>query len=179
MIACPGGAIEEVDMPVGKVTVSHPEMKLTLVTGILDEGAIQSVAVIRAAKKKGGDTGWIIYDASPGTSCPVVETLEGAEFCILVTESTPFGLHDLALAYDLTVRMGIPSGVVINRSDGNDDEAQRFCREQRIPVLVTIPFDRRIAEVQGSGNLISRVDPSWKDRFFTLAQDCLKLREGT
>jgi MinD superfamily P-loop ATPase len=108
----------------------------------------------------------------------VVETLEGAEFCILVTESTPFGLHDLALAFDLTMQMGIASGVVINRSDGRDEEAQRFCREHNIPVLATIPFDRRIAEVQGSGNLIARIDPSWKDRFFALAQDCLALLEG-
>jgi MinD superfamily P-loop ATPase len=166
-------------MPVGTITVSHPEKNLTLVTGTLNEGAIQSVAVIRAAKVMAGNTGWIIYDASPGTSCPVVETLEGTEFCILVTESTPFGLHDLALALDVTMQMGIPSGVVINRSDGKDEKAQQFCREHKIPVLATIPFDRRIAEVQGSGNLIARIDPSWKDRFSALAKDCLALWEGS
>jgi MinD superfamily P-loop ATPase len=176
MIACPAGAIEEADMPVGTITVSHHGANLTLVTGRLNEGAVQSVAVIRAARRMAGNEGWIICDASPGTSCPVVETLEGAEFCILVTESTPFGLHDLALALDLTREMGIPCGVVINRSDGKDDEAERFCREQQIPVLATIPFDRRIAQVQGSGNLIARVDPFWNDRFFALAQDCLAYR---
>jgi MinD superfamily P-loop ATPase len=179
MIACPAGAIEEADMPVGTITVSHPEKNLTLVTGTLNEGAIQSVAVIRAAKMMAGNTGWIIYDASPGTSCPVVETLEGAEFCILVTESTPFGLHDLALALDVTMQMGILSGVVINRSDGRDEKAQLFCREHKIPVLATIPFDRRIAEVQGSGNLIARIDPFWKDRFSALAKDCLAFWEGS
>lgn len=178
VIACPAGAVEEADMPVGTITVSHPGANLTLVTGTLNEGAVQSVAVIRAARRMAGDEGWIISDASPGISCPVVETLEGSEFCILVTESSPFGLHDLALALDLTRELGIPSGVVINRSDGRDEETLHFCRKEHLPVLATIPFDRRIAEVQGGGDLIARLDPSWKDRFSALAQDCLAVWES-
>jgi len=177
-IACPAGAITELPRPIGTITGRMISPSLHLVTGTLNEGEVLAVKVIRAAKETAGTGGWVIFDASPGTSCPVVETLQGSDFCILVTESTPFGLHDLALAYDVTSQMGIPSGVIINRSDGKDEAAHRFCDEKGIPVLAVIPFDRKIAEIQGSGDLISRRDPSWKERFCAIGRACRSLVEG-
>jgi MinD superfamily P-loop ATPase len=177
-IACPVGAIAEGPRPIGTVTGRTISPSLHLVTGTLNEGEVLAVKAIREAKKAAGTGGWVIFDASPGTSCPVVETLEGSDFCLLVTESTPFGLHDLALSYDVTSQMGIPSGVIINRSDGKDEAAHRFCDEMEIPVLAVIPFERRIAEIQDSGDLISRRDPSWKDRFCAVGRACRSLVEG-
>jgi MinD superfamily P-loop ATPase len=177
-IVCPVGAIAEVPRPIGTVTGRTISPSLHLVTGTLNEGEVLAVKAIREAKKAAGTGGWVIFDASPGTSCPVVETLEGSDFCLLVTESTPFGLHDLALAYDVTSQLGIPSGVIINRSDGKDEAAHRFCDEMEIPVLAVIPFERRIAEIQDSGDLISRRDPSWKDRFCAVGRACRSLVEG-
>lgn len=177
-IVCPVGAIAEVPRPIGTVTGRTISPSLHLVTGTLNEGEVLAVKAIREAKKAAGTGGWVIFDASPGTSCPVVETLEGSDFCLLVTESTPFGLHDLALAYDVTSQLGIPSGVIINRSDGKDEAAHRFCDEMEIPVLAVIPFERRIAEIQDSGDLISRRNPPWKDRFCAIGRACRSLVEG-
>ena len=177
-IACPAGAITEIPRPIGTITRRVISPSLRLVTGTLNEGEVLAVKVIREAKETAGTGGWVIFDASPGTSCPVVETLGGSDFCILVTESTPFGLHDLALAYDVTSQMDIPSGVIINRSDGKDEAAHRFCDEKGIPVLAVIPFERKIAEIQGSGDLISRRDPLWNDRFSAIGRACRSLVEG-
>lgn len=176
--ACPTGAISEIPRAIGTVTRQSISPTLTLITGTLNEGEVLTVKVIKDAKIAAGTTGWIIFDSSPGTSCPVIETLEGSDFCILVTESTPFGLHDLSLAHEVTSLKGIPSGVVINRSDGKDEAARKFCLEKRIPVLAIIPFEREIAEIQGSGDLISRQDPAWKERFCDLARECRSLAGG-
>ncbi|NYT08108.1 MAG: P-loop NTPase [Methanomicrobiales archaeon] len=177
-IVCPAGAITETPRPIGRITTRGISPSLHLVTGTLSEGEVLAVKVIREAKEAAGTGEWVIFDASPGTSCPVVETLEGSDFCILVTESTPFGLHDLALAHDVTIQTGIPSGVVINRSDGKDEAAHRFCEEHEIPVLAVIPFERKIAEIQGSGDLISRRNAAWYDRFQSIGRLCRSLVEG-
>jgi len=95
-----------------------------------------------------------------------------------VTESTPFGLHNLELAYTVTSGMEIPVGVVINQSDGKDKETRQFCDEQGSLFLSTIPFERRIAEIQGSGDLISRRDPCWKEQFIALGRACQSRMEG-
>jgi MinD superfamily P-loop ATPase len=177
-IACPAGAITEIARTIGTVTERSLLPDLRLITGTLNEGEVLVMKAIRVVKHRAGTEGWVIFDSSPGTSCPVVETLEGSDFCILITESTPFGLHDLALAHDVTSGMGIPSGVVINRSDGKDEAMRQFCDERRIQVLAVIPFERRIAEIQGSGDLIARRDPAWKERFCDLARACRSLAES-
>jgi len=110
----------------------------------------------------------ILYDASPGIACPVIETLEGSDFCLLVTESTPFGLHDLRLAVEVAETLGIPAGIVINRSDGEDAATVAFAQEHNLPILMTIPFSREIAAVQNRGGLIGRDLPGWEERFTDL-----------
>jgi MinD superfamily P-loop ATPase len=135
------------------------------VSGVLNEGEVQAPTVIRAAKMLGEGHPLAVYDASPGIACPVIETLEGSDACVLVTESTPFGLHDLSLAAEVVERIGIPAGVVINRSDGEDGPTVAFCREHDLPILMTIPFSREIAAVQNRGGLICRDLPGWKERF--------------
>ena len=164
-LVCPQGAIREVPRTIGRVTCSRPLPRLTLISGVLNEGEVQAPAVIRAAKRSAEGHPLTIYDASPGIACPVIETLEGSDACILVTESTPFGLHDLRLAVEVAETLGIPAGVVINRSDGQDEETVAFCREHGLPVLMTIPFSREIAAVQNRGGLISRDLPGWEERF--------------
>jgi MinD superfamily P-loop ATPase len=159
------GAITEKPRIIGRIETKEPYPGLTLISGVLNEGEIQAPFVIRAAKKEAEGNPLIIYDASPGIGCPVIETLEGCDAAILVTEPTPFGLHDLLLAFEVTEMLGIPSGVVINRDGTDDDQVQRVCREHNIPVFMTIPFDREIARIQNSGELITRVQPEWKQEF--------------
>ncbi|KDE55839.1 ATP-binding protein [Methanoculleus sp. MH98A] len=174
-LVCPQGAIREVPRTIGRVACSCPLSRLTLVSGVLNEGEVMAPTVIRAAKMLAEGHPLILYDASPGIACPVIETLEGVDACILVTESTPFGLHDLRLAAEVVESTGIPAGVVINRSDGRDEETLDFCRERGLPILMTIPFSREIAAIQNRGGLICRDLPGWEERFADLFEAVVKI----
>ena len=119
---------------------------ITLIQGRLDVGVAMAPPLIRAVKARLQNGMPAILDAPPGTSCPVIATLRGADFVVLVTEPTPFGLHDLKLAVDMVRELRIPFGVVVNRVGIGDDRVHVFCREEGIPILLEIPDDRRIAE---------------------------------
>lgn len=177
-IVCPIGAISTMKRQIGVVQIRKPTSGLTLITGLLQEGEVQAPPVIRMAKDQAEGHPLILYDASPGIACPVIETLDGVDFCIFVTESTPFGIHDLRLAYGVAEELGIPAGVVINRSDGDDEIIRDFCTEHLLPILLTIPFDRTIAAIQNKGNLIARELPEWRERFIELFESVNRVKEG-
>jgi MinD superfamily P-loop ATPase len=109
-----------------------------------------------------------IIDAPPGTSCPVIASMRDADFILLVTEPTPFGLHDLKLAVGAVGILGIPCGLVINRSDMGDDRLREYAGAEGIPILMEIPFDRKIAESYSRGELLVDVRPEWKEKFLRL-----------
>jgi len=106
-----------------------------------------------------------IIDAPPGTSCPVIAAMKGADFVLMVTEPTPFGLHDLRLAVGAVRLLGIPHGLVINRSDMGDDDVRTYAQAEKLPILMEIPFDRGIAEAYSRGDLMVEVMPEWRDAF--------------
>jgi len=174
-LVCPKNAIREGPHRIGTLATSAPLPGLKLISGTLDTGSPHAVPVIREVKKEAAGDPLVILDTAPGTSCPVVETLDGCDACILVTESTPFGLHDLQLAADVAARLGIPAGIVINRSDGKDDETLRFCIDHDLEVVMTIPFDREIAAIQSRGDLLCRERPEWQKDFCALYAKCRAL----
>lgn len=178
MLVCLNDAIHEEPKRIGTVAISTPLPHLKLISGMLDTGNPHAVPVIRSAKKLAAGDPLVICDSAPGTSCPVVEALDGCDICILVTESTPFGLHDLRLAVDVADRLGIPTGIVINRSDGKDQEIIDFCRVQDLEVMMTIPFDREIAAIQSRGNILCQVQPTWQNEFTGLFMKCRDLCKG-
>ena len=177
-VVCPPKAITMVPREVGVVRVQEPSPTLILISGVLNGGEVQAPPVINSAKKRAEREALVIYDASPGIACPVIETLEGSDFCLLVTESTPFGLHDLELATGVTEEMGIPAGVVINRSDGRDELINDFCAQRGLPVLMTIPFDRHIAAVQNIGGLMALEISGWDVEFLKLYTDIVTMMEA-
>jgi MinD superfamily P-loop ATPase len=139
--------------------------------GILNIGEAMAVPVIRELKKRiGEDSGRIvILDASPGTSCPVVETMRGADFVLMVTEPTPFGLHDLRLAVEVARHeLGLPVGVVINRDGVGDRGVEDYCTAENIPILMRIPLDRRIAEAYSEGISMVEALPEYREQFVEL-----------
>lgn len=167
-LVCPRGAIHEAGRRVGVVETREVD-GITLVQGRLDVGVAMVPPLIRVVKsrlKNGGMT--VILDAPPGTSCPVIATLRGSDFVLLVTEPTPFGLHDLRLAVDMVRELGLPFGVVVNRMGIGDNRVHLFCREQEIPILLEIPDDRRIAEAYSRGELIVEALPEYHSQFATL-----------
>ncbi len=178
-LACPEGAITEFPRKIGMIRQSTPSPSLTVISGILDEGEIAAPEVIKTAKEAGEWDGISILDGPPGTACPVIETMEGADVCILVTESTPSGLADLRRAARLAETMGIPRGIVINRSDGKDGPTLAFCKEEGLPILLTIPFDREIAAIHNRGAILCAEKKEWKDKFVRLYEDTLAIAGGT
>ena len=109
-----------------------------------------------------------IIDAPPGTSCPVIASMKDTDFVLLVTEPTPFGLHDLKLAVGAVDILNIPRGLIINRSDLGNDQVREYARTLDLPILMEIPFDRQIAEAYSRGNMIVDVMPEWKAKFLDL-----------
>jgi len=131
---------------------------LTLVESRLDVGVEQAVPLIRQTHalvdENYSDIQIQIIDCPPGTSCPVVAATKNANYVLLVTEPTPFGLNDLKLAVETIRKINKPSGVVINRFDIGNDAVERYCEREQIPILAKIPFDRKIAEGYSNGELV-------------------------
>lgn len=174
---CPTQAIREVERRIG-VLETYEAGDITLIQGIMDVGVAMAPPLIREVKSTGREGVPAILDAPPGTSCPVITTIRGADCVVLVTEPTPFGLHDLVLAVEVVRQLGLPVGVVVNRMGLGDDRVHRFCREQRIPILLEIPDDRRIAEAYSRGRLAVDVLPEYRAGFETLWQRTLDLAEA-
>ncbi|MBN1418033.1 MAG: 4Fe-4S binding protein, partial [Planctomycetes bacterium] len=151
---CPEGALAERDVPIGMVQVSEGPQPFFFAHGMLEVGEALAPAVVRDVKSHLDETAINLVDASPGTACPVVEAVRGADAAWLVTEPTPFGLNDLKLAVGLTLKLGIPTGIVINRSDGVDALIQEYADEVGLPVVGRIPFRREYAEAYSGGEIL-------------------------
>ena len=171
---CPTGALSEVKQRMGVVETGRSG-NITLIQGRIDIGVAMAPPMIRAVKKRLDCSIPAILDAPPGTSCPVIATLRESSFVILVTEPTPFGLHDLQLAVEMVQTLNTPFGVVVNRMGIGDHRVHDFCKQARIPVLQEIPDDRRIAEAYSRGELIVDALPEYRGLF----QDLLKKIPGT
>jgi MinD superfamily P-loop ATPase len=166
-IVCPRNAISEGNREVGTVNVGTGR-GIDLAYGKLNVGEPMPGPVIRELKKDIGRRLMTIIDAPPGTSCPVIESVYGSHYCILVTEPTPFGLHDLKLMVAVLRELKVPFGVVVNRSGIGDQGVFEYCKGENIPILLEIPFDRRIAELYSQGTPFLLEMPEWKDRFSSL-----------
>ncbi len=164
---CPRGAITEVPRPIGTVT-EFAAGAITLIEGRLEVGVATAPPVIDAVRARCRDDRPAILDAPPGTSCPAVASLRGADFVVLVTEPTPFGLHDLRLAVDVVDELGLPAGVVVNRSGRGEAPVRRFCAAAGLPILAELPDDRRVAEAYARGQLPADVLPDVRARFTAL-----------
>ena len=163
-IVCPEGAITEIPRSIGKIHESIIE-GIQLVFGELSIGEPIATTLIHAVKENIVPEKINILDAPPGTACPVIETMRESDFLVLVTEPTPFGLHDLSMAIDVVQGLGIPFGVIINRAGIGDDGVEKYCKREEIPILLEIPFDRHIAELYSRGVPFVQEMPEWRQRF--------------
>jgi MinD superfamily P-loop ATPase len=171
---CPEGAISEVPREVGIVEEGAAD-GVRFVHGRLRIGEAMSPPLIREVKRRIPIDGIAIVDAPPGTSCPVIEALKGADYVVLVTEPTPFGLNDLELAVGMVRELGLPMGVVINRSDVGDDRVKDYCEQESIDVLAEIPVDRKVAEAYSRGEMavdaVPGLDQLFEDVFQFIFED--------
>ena len=178
---CPEGAIHEVLNVTGSLESGQAGL-IDFAQGTLDIGQAMGVPIISQLKKqhlRAGDERVAILDAQPGTSCPVVETMRGADFVLLVTEPTPFGLHDLRLTVQVARdELGLPLGVVINREGVGDEGVDEYCADEGIPVLMHIPLDRRIAEAISDGQALVEAMPEYRTAFRELYRQIANLVTG-
>lgn len=164
---CPEKAITEEPRETGVVEWGHSG-EVGFVQGTLNVGEAMAPPVIRQVKERGNNSDVVIRDTPPGTSCPMVEAVKGSDFCLLVTEPTPFGLNDLGLTVDTMRELAIPCGVIINRTGIGDSGVEEYCRKEGIPVLLTIPLDTEIARQYSRGITLVEGTPQWQDGFHRL-----------
>ena len=167
-LVCPEDAISEVMRPIGVVEEGRAG-DVHLVQGRLYVGEALVPPLIREVRAKGRKEGMVLIDAPPGTSCSMIAAVRGSDFVVLVTEPTPFGLNDLALAVETVRTLGIPFGVVINRAGSGDDRVKEYCAAEDIEILLEIPDDRRIAEAYARGLTLVDAIPDIRPLFASLA----------
>ena len=176
MAVCPEDAITEKGRELGIIQKGHRN-GIEFIHGKLRVGEAMSPPLIKKVRSYENPEKLTIIDAPPGTSCPVIASIKDADFVLLVTEPTPFGLHDLKLAVGAAHVLNIPLGLVINRSDLGDGKVKEYAHEINLPILMEIPFNREIAEAYSKGEMLVDVMPEWKDRFIGLHYKIEKLIE--
>ena len=164
---CPEKTISEESRETGIVEWGESD-GLGFVHGKLTVGEAMAPPVIRKVKEYANNDDIVIIDVPPGTSCPVVEAIKESDFCILVTEPTPFGLNALALAVETVRELKIPCGVVLNRAGVGDSKVEEYCEKENIPILLTIPLDTEIARLYSRGIALVDGMPQWKSSFLQL-----------
>jgi MinD superfamily P-loop ATPase len=160
---CPEGVISEIPSMIGVIERGPALQGIDFLRGVLNIGQPMAVPIIRELQRQieplPGQV--VILDAPPGTSCPVVATMRGADYLLLVTEPTPFGLHDLKLAAQVAAEIGLPAGVIVNRGDGLFPDIDMFCASAGLPILMRIPFQRKTAEGIAQGKNLVEIHPEY------------------
>jgi MinD superfamily P-loop ATPase len=163
-LLCPEGAISEKNREIGVLEQGRAG-SIDFIQGRLNIGEPMATPLIRSAKKAVNRHNTVIIDVPPGTSCPVIESIQGSDFCLLVTEPTPFGLHDLKLAVELVKELKIKHGVVINRAGMGNDDVKNYCEKENVPILAQIPFDREVAVQYSRGIPMWRAAERYRETF--------------
>lgn len=170
LAACEYDAITEKDKNLGQVSYYKLNPNSRLIEARANVGVYSPVPIIKKAIKQPGNGEILILDSPPGISCPFIATVEDADFVLLVTEPTPFGLNDLKLSVETLEQLGKKMGVIINRAGLGDQSVYQYLREKNLPLLMEIPFDKRIAEAYSKGKLITVELPEYRQAFAELYQ---------
>ena len=166
-LACPEDAIHEEPKEIGRID-SGVRGNIHFLRGVLNVGEPMATPIIRALKAKARRDLPTILDAPPGTACPVIATVKACDYCILVTEPTPFGLYDLDLMVKVVKELDVPRGIVINKDDEWSKNVEAYAEEQGIPIILRIPFSRNIAVAYSKGLPLNHTDRMWDERFWEL-----------
>ncbi|WP_352400993.1 ATP-binding protein [Anaerotignum sp.] len=169
-IVCPNGAIQEMRRPIGVIEEGFYH-EVQVITGVLNVGEASGVAVIRSALEAGQrEKQLTVIDCPPGSACTVMESVESADYCILVVEATAFGLHNFQMVFELVSLLGKPCGVVINKADDTYTQLDSFCKENKIPILCSIPFKEKLAQIGARAGIAVDEDEEVKEQFSKLLE---------
>lgn len=164
-VACEYGAVTEKDDLLGKINRYKFPNGNKLIEGKMEVGVHVSVQIIKESIKAAEIFDLVLLDSPPGTGCPFIQTVYKADYVVLVTEPTPFGLSDLKQSVEILREMKIPCGVIINRADLGTDEALNYLKQENIPLLMSVPFDREIAVAYSKGEMITNLSSEWREKF--------------
>lgn len=164
VVVCPEQAITEGGRELGIIETGY-RGTLNFGHGVLRVGEAMAPPLIREVRTRAEENGLTVIDAPPGTSCPVIAAMRGVDFVLLVTEPTPFGLHDLQLAVEAVRMLGIPCGLVINRADLGDNRVREYAWRGNIPILMEIPFSKEVAKMYSQGGILAEQSPAWRAKF--------------
>ena len=179
-MVCLRGAIHEEPREIGVIkTGKSSDGNIDLVYGVLNIGEIMATPLIDQVKEELNPEKPVIIDVPPGTACPVIAAVQGSDYCMLVTEPTPFGLYDLRLAVEVLRVLKIPFGVVINKAGIGDSGVYEYCEKEGIPILLEIPYDRRIARCYSEGVPFVKEMPEWKEPFAEILYNIYRITRYT
>jgi MinD superfamily P-loop ATPase len=167
-VACEFGAITEKEKKLGTVQSVYLNCHTQIIEGRTEVGVYSPVPVIKKAIKEANEKTLNIFDSPPGISCPFIATVDKADFVVLVTEPTPFGLNDLKLSVETLNHLGKPHGVIVNRSNLGDREVYNYLQQNNIPLLMEIPMDREIARIYSEGRMLVDEEPNFQVQFIKL-----------
>jgi len=162
-LICPEKAVSESSRSIGEIFRAKSG-GLEIIWGELGLGEARTTPLIKSVKEKAGGEN-VIVDCPPGTSCSLVESVRGTDFCLLVTELTPFGLYDLRIALRVLEKMDIPRGVLVNKTGIGNRDVYKYLEKRDAPLLMEIPLDRKIAELYSRGEIFAEKMPEWKAKF--------------
>jgi MinD superfamily P-loop ATPase len=166
--ACEYGAITETEKPLGVLRTFRVNESSSFIEARTNIGIPSSVPVIKKAIKEAEGQPLVLLDAPPGISCPLIATVSFADYIVLVTEPTPFGLNDLKLSVETVQQMGKPFGVIINRAGLGDKAVYDWLDQNKIPLLMEIPFDTEIARIYSEGKLLVEENSTYLEQFLNL-----------
>ncbi|HHQ45470.1 MAG TPA: (4Fe-4S)-binding protein [Candidatus Altiarchaeales archaeon] len=169
-IVCPVEAISEAGREIGVIKKSLVD-GIDFRWGVLDIGQAQASPLIKKVRDVESAGKDVLVDAPPGTSCATISAVEGSDYCILVTEPTPFGLNDLKLAVEMLKTMGIPHGVVMNKDGVGNSGVDDYCSEEGIPIILRIPHSRKIARLYSDGKSFTDDSPAFREKFRIMFED--------
>jgi len=173
LLVCPENAISETARQIGVVEIGEA-YGMPVIDGVLSVGEAIAPPIIKAVKAQAKPDLITIIDSPPGTACPMIESVKGSDYCVLVTEPTPFGHHDLTLAVGVVRELGIPCGVIVNRAGIGDDRVYKYCKAEHIEILMQIPMDRKIAEAYSDGIPLVEALPEYKEKFKNLFKELVQ-----
>jgi MinD superfamily P-loop ATPase len=175
MLVCHNDAIKEKERQIGVIKKGKAN-GVEIVYGELNVGEAMAVPLIRAVKNEVKNDKTVVIDAPPGTACSLVASVHKTDYCVLVTEPTPFGLHDLKITVQVLKNLGVPMGVILNRAGIGDRKVYEYCEKEKIPVLMEIAFSKKIAELYSRGIPFVNDMPDWKEKFLEMV-DKLKRKK--
>ena len=179
LLACPKEAIAEESRTIGTIEIGTCDSGIEFASGILNIGEQRASPIILELKSfinLGKQL--VLIDSPPGTSCPMVSSVEGSSYCVLVTEPTPFGLSDLKQAVGVLENMNIPFGVILNRVGFGNNIVEKYCQDLNIRIIEKIPYDNYIAKTYSEGELLTKNNQKWADCFYLLSEKIIEIAKN-